>query len=445
MKKAGLGIIGIALIAIIYYVSLGSTQLTEELKATVNKELNALESHGFTIKERTIKEKEEHFQIVFDDTTKIATFLNEEGGAAITAEESAALKGMKIGVDVNYLKDNYSAISLDLYPTTLPDSLTNGDLSSGDKKAVDKINQLFADKTFLIHIDINKMLNGYRGNMKDIDEVFGEAGSQVTMQMKGMLFSGDIANEDISSIEQTLENFLIKAEDELDIQISGLKSHYYLDGPTRYDTTTGYEFDKIVFKEAATINLLIEHFKASSKTVTIDSLANSTVHSSIKSIQVYDQGKSNKLTNLSMDMKADNLDIQGFEKLQHINTLDQTQIDNITQQILSKGISFEISKLSVENLYTENKEIGGFDIDAKVDIDKNIDLKMIQSNPMLGLAAVEAQLNLSLSENLHTLIAQQPQALIAMMMFQPKTQNGNKVYEIRLENGALTVNGVAMQ
>jgi hypothetical protein len=168
LKHIGLGVI-IALIAVVvYYVFFGSSQLTQELKAEVNRELQTLESQGFVIEDREVSESKEHFEIVFDDTEKITDYLNAQG-AALTEEESASLKGMKVGVDLAYLQDAYSAISCDLYPTTLPDTLTQGELTDEEKNTLAKINRLFQAKTFLLHIDINNLLDGFNGYVKDID------------------------------------------------------------------------------------------------------------------------------------------------------------------------------------------------------------------------------------------------------------------------------------
>ena len=444
MKKIALGIVGLVVAVSVYYMAFGSVQATEELKVVVDRELKTLQKQGFAIQNREIKEESEHFEVVFDDTTTIAKYLNEQG-AAITAEEAASLKGMKFGIDLTYLKDSYSAISMDLYPTSLPDSITKGELSKEDKKALAKIDELFAAKTFLVQVDINKMLNGFKGSMKDIDETFGDAGEQVVMKMEAMQFHGDIKDERVTAINQTLQSFLLKAEDELDLQVSGIKSRYLFDGPTRYDTTADYSIEKITYSEKSKLYMIIEKLKADTKTSMKNDLAHSTVNSNIGSIEVTDRGKLNKITGLALDMKVANLDIKAFEQLQQIDTMDQSQIDKVTQQILSQGLSLEIAKFSIEKLYMQNRDIDGFAMDAKLDIDKNLNLSALQANPMLGLTAVKAHLNLKFSEALHTFISQQPQALLAMMMFQPKDQNGKKVYEIKLEDGSLSVNGVAMQ
>ena len=67
MKKSGFGIIGLILVAAIYYFTAGSAQITEEMKKQVNNELTTLEQNGFGVNNREIKETEEHFVLSFDD------------------------------------------------------------------------------------------------------------------------------------------------------------------------------------------------------------------------------------------------------------------------------------------------------------------------------------------------------------------------------------------
>jgi hypothetical protein len=60
---------------------------------------------------------------------------------------------------------------------------------------------------------------------------------------------------------------------------------------------------------------------------------------------------------------------------------------------------------------------------------------------MAAVNAINANLTLSLSSELFTILSQQPQAMMAMMLFQPKDVNGEKVYKVELKDGSVKVNG----
>jgi len=93
VKKSGFGIIGLILVAAIYYFTAGSAQITEEMKKQVNDELTTLKQNGFGVKDREIKETEEHFVLSFDNPAKISSYLSSQG-VQVTQEDILAFKGL---------------------------------------------------------------------------------------------------------------------------------------------------------------------------------------------------------------------------------------------------------------------------------------------------------------------------------------------------------------
>ncbi|HIO95651.1 MAG TPA: hypothetical protein EYG67_02405, partial [Campylobacterales bacterium] len=67
MKKVGFGLVGLMVLATLYYFTLGSTQIIEEMKKEINKEIQILKVSGFTIDDREVKEKREQFTITLED------------------------------------------------------------------------------------------------------------------------------------------------------------------------------------------------------------------------------------------------------------------------------------------------------------------------------------------------------------------------------------------
>jgi len=190
MKKIGFGVIGLILVAVIYYFTAGSGQIRQEIKTQVNNELATLEQNGFAIQDRDIKKSEEHFIIVFDDPKKIVAFFAAQG-AQMDIEDASALKGLRIGVDAKYLNDTYSVLSLDIYPLNLPTSITDLDMNKEDKLAVEQLNNILKKKALLVHIDFNKLLSSFKGHVKDIHETL-QGENEVKFNIEGVTFEGDI-------------------------------------------------------------------------------------------------------------------------------------------------------------------------------------------------------------------------------------------------------------
>jgi hypothetical protein len=443
VKKIGLGLFGVIAMATIYYFTAGSKQLTIQMKEQVNAEIATLQTQGFGVEGREVSEKNEHFVISLDEPQKVASYLTAEG-AQVSVQDIAALKGFKIGIDVTYLADAYSAASFDMYPVALPTALTTANMDEDEKKALAQIEKMIEKKTFLIHVDVNKLGTGFKGYMKDINEVI-EGKEPIALTMTALKFTGDLKDDKIKGVKQTLKNFTMKdASDAINIQVNNLTSNYVLTGSTKYDYTTGYTIEEILVTAKDEFKLSINDMTMDSTSKVKNNLASITAQTEIKSIHFSEGQKNSTLETLIFDMKADNFDMKAIEKLENIDPNNEKELLATFQELISKGIHFEIPNFSVKNLEFENQKLDGFTFTSSFDIDKSLDLASLEKNPMAAISAMDANINLTLSNQLFGLLAQQPQAVMAMMMIQPKDVNGNKVYTVELKDGKLSVNGKPM-
>lgn len=443
MKKIGLSLLGIVAVAAIYYFTSGSEQLTIKMKEHVDVELASLQTKGFSVEGREMAKNKEHFIISFDDPNKVASFLNTQG-AQVTAKDVEVLKGMKVGVDVAYLADAYSAASFDIYPVALPSAITSATMDKDDKKVLAEVNRMFKEKTFLVHIDVNKLGTGFKGYMKDINEVI-KAEQAVTLTMTALHFTGDLEDDKLTGIKQTLKNFSLKDKDDtIDMQMHNLASNYTLTGKTKYDYTTDYTMEKMLITAKDTFKLSIHNLSMDSSSKVANNLASVDAQMKIENIHFSQGQKTSILETLTFDMKADNFDLKAIEKLETIDPNNEKELLATLQQLISNGIRFEIPNFSVKNIEFENQKLEGFKLTSSFDIDKSLNLTSLEKNPMAAIGAMNANLNLSLSNQLFALIAQQPQAVMMMMLIQPKDINGQKVYKVELKDGKLTVNGTPM-
>lgn len=439
MKKLSLAIFAIIIIAVIYYMTSGSTQLTSEMKAQVNSELTSLQTQGFSVQGREISEKKEHFVISFDEPEKIAAYFTQQG-AQLTVEDAAVFKGLQIGVDLSYLADAYSGISFDLYPLSLSESITSSASTPDDKKILSQIEKMLEKKTFLIHCDINKMGTGFKGYMKDIEEVL-KSDTNVKMVLNKLEFSGDIKEDRVQSFQQTLQSISIDTDDAFNFTLNGLKSNYRITGATLYDYKTEYSIEKITMQEKGVMLFMADHFEAMSDAKVKDSLLNTTLKTKTKSIVITDKDNKIILDTFLFNMKAENLDIKALEALGKMDPNNEKEINAGLQKLLSHGVQLEIPEFSVANIENLGQKMEGFHLSTLLHIDKSLNIAALQQNPLLALNTLNANLDLSLSNELFTLIGQQPQAVMVMMLLQPKNVNGKKVYKIELKGGRLTVNG----
>jgi len=440
VKKLGLGIIGFILVAAIYYFTSGAEQLTLQMKEQVDAEFAKLQTQGFVVEGKEVSEKKEHFVIVIEEPKKVASFLNAQG-AQINTQDIEPLKGFKIGIDVTYLPDAYSAASFDMYPLSLPTALTSATLAPDEKQDLEALKKMIEKKTFLVHVDVNKLGNGFKGYMKDINEVL-KGQKSVTLTMTGLKFTGDLKDDRLTGIKQRLKNFSMKGEgDALDMQLNNLTSNYKMTGKSNYDYSTQYSIEEMHIASKDAFQLQMNHISIESDSTVKNNLASITAQTDIKSIHFNEGQKVSTLDSLTFEMKADNFDMQAIEKLETIDPNNEKELLATFQQLISKGIHFEIPNFSVKNLEFENQKLEGFKLTSSFDIDKTLDLSTLEQNPMAAIGAMNANLQLTLSNQLFGFIAKQPQAMMAMMLFQPKDINGQKVYKVELKDGSVKVNG----
>ncbi|MEA3433088.1 MAG: DUF945 family protein [Campylobacterota bacterium] len=441
MKKLGFGVIGLILVAALYYFTAGSTQITEEMKKQVNDELTTLEENGFGIKNREIKETEEHFVLSFDEPAQITNYLSSQG-AQVAKEDILVFKGLQIGVDAKYLNDSYSALSLDIYPVVLPPSILQ-EIEEEDKAALERIKKMMADKTLLVHLDFNKLLSGFKGHIKDINETFEDEG-KITFISEGFKFEGDIENEKVKTVRQTLKLFSVEANKELTMELSNLKSNYTLTGPSPYDSKSAYTVEKINIQGEPEFSLDITNLNVKAVSSVKNSLLKSSIVSKADEIKMREALKKYKMNDILFDFKLDNLDITSFEALQGLDVNDEKAINALSQKIIAKGITMNIPNFSVKKITENSTSMDGFTLSSSLAIDKSFDINAASQNPLAALNALSSKTKLSVSTELFALIAQEPRAMMLLMLMPPVEKEGKKTYEIEFIKGQLTVNGTPM-
>lgn len=446
MKKIGFGIVAIIAMAILYYFTLGSAQVTEEMKMRVNTELNMIEQNGFTVDEREVKPKKEHFILTFDDPEKIVKFLKQQG-AEMALEDAEALKGLQIGVDLQYLNDSYSALSADMYPLNLPSAISNAQgMDASDKVLIDQLNNMLGRKALLVHVDFNKVLSSFKGYIKDIHETF-KVETVAKIDLEGTAFEGTIKDDRITALTQKIKTIHVQSGDELDITLGELNSNYTLTGKSIYDSTYNYTIGAVKVtgkKETNTFSVSVHDIQGENRTAVENDLASNKIKLTVSDIEMMDNQEKTKMMHTTFTFNVANLNMNILKKLEEVDIHNEAEANRLVQELISKGITMEIPSFEVKKLEYKGQEIDGFSLTSSFKVNKTANLASIQANPFAALSAVNTKTKIVLSDALFTLIAQQPKAMMLAMIIQPQVINGKKVYELELKDGKLTVNGKPM-
>jgi hypothetical protein len=434
-KKLGFTSIVFIFIISIYYLTAGSEQIISKLKSRVNSELTTLQQHGFTIKQRDIKDKEEFFVISFDNPDKITDYLNSHN-ANIDKEDIELLKGASVAVDTKYLNDSYSLLSFDIYPHSIPKNISD-ELNS---TILTQIDSMIKNRTILLHIDFNKFLSEFKGYIKDIDGII-EDEMLMHFVLKGVNFQGELKDEKLKSIEQNIKYLSLSTAEELNITLSNFDANYKTTDSSSYNTQSNYGMDKLKIYVKESLNIEALNLEGSSATSINNKLLKSSTSARVETFLLHNNLQKYKLKNTNFSAEIDNIDINALEQLQNITKEDNKTIKNLMQQIVSRGIEFNISELSSKEIFIDNSAMGSFNISISGDIDKDFNLTIAEENPFLLFEAINSKSYIATSTELFSFIMQDPRAMIALMMFPPKEEKGQKIYEIEYHKGKLTVNG----
>lgn len=436
MKKILFAIIALFVLIVIYYETIGSKQVVKEIKREVNKEIVQLKSSGFLIENREIKGDREHLIIDFNDTDRIAEYLKNEHND-ITKEDMAILKGMKIGVDMHYNPNAKDAIAMDIYPIKLPNIFYENIISSEDKKSLKTIEDFIEKKGLLIHINIDKFLSTFNGYIKDIDSDF---------KLKGAKFNGDIDDNRVAKINQTIEQISFSAPKELNSKVVDLKISITNPMSKNRDSATNYTIKSVEINDKID-SIKIENIRGSSKDTKRGKLINSRAEVNIDSIQFRDSMESLTLKDINSIVKVNNIDMEAFSNLNSILSEDlneKEKIEKITpiiQEILSSNISIDIPNVSIDKIIKDKKSIDGFKFKAFAKIDKSLDIKVIKNNIEKLVEFINVKINIEASNDFVNLLSDDQRAVVLMMLLQPIEKNGKKYYDIEFNRGSLKING----
>jgi hypothetical protein len=262
--------------------------------------------------------------------------------------------------------------------------------------------------------------------------------------MQGLTFKGNVENEKLKSIQQTLKLLSLDAGKELNMKLSDLTSHYLFSGPSPYDTKSEYTVGSIEIKESSPASVHITGLQGKVTNRVVNNLLNSNITSKVDEIKLTEGQKTYKLRDILFSFNLNNLDVASLEALQTIDPEDEKAIQEISQKILSKGIKMSIPDFSVKQIEENKTTMNGFKLDSSLQIDKSFNINSASGNPLAILTAFSGQSNLLISSELFAVIAQDPRAMMFLMFFPPLEKKGQKSYEIQLEKGNLTVNGTSL-
>jgi hypothetical protein len=446
MKKIALILMALIVIFVIYYIKIGSKQLTGETRKEVNRELVQLKQSGFLIDEQNLSKDKQKIILTFQDMNKITNYFNKQG-QHLNRNDINMLKGMQIGIDIEYMPTASDALGMDIYPIKLPTSFYQN-INQKDKRVIKELEKMIKEKLFLIHININKLLSNFNGYVKDIDREFKDNETKAHLISKGFKFNGTIKDEKIEDVKQILERLSYQVDDQLDINISGLKVTIKNSDNRVYNNIEyGIKSFDIINKIEEPFTLRINNITGLSQDRLKENLLNSISKVKVSFMSFTQNGKKTILNTIIMDTRLNNINKKALEELENRSSKNMDKNSSMEQfipllkELFKDNISIDIPNISVAKITNNGKSFDGFKLKALVKAEKNFDWKSLDNNPLAVTNLINAKINIEASNELVTIISSDPRAMVMMMIMQPIDKNGKKYYDIEFSKGSLKING----
>ena len=228
------------------------------------------------------------------------------------------------------------------------------------------------------------------------------------------------------------------------MKLSNFTSNYTLTGPSPYDSKSGYSIGKIEFQGESEFSILMKALNVNAVSSVKNNLLKSSITTKAEAIELTEAQKKYKMNDILFDFHIDNLDIVSFEALQDVDVNDEKTINALSQKILSKGITMSIPNFSVKKIAENEKTMDGFTFSSSLSIDRSFDINAVSQDPLAALNALSSKINISVSNELFARVAQEPRAMMVLMLLPPVEKEDKKIYEIEFIKGKITVNGASL-
>jgi hypothetical protein len=445
MKKTLLGAIAIVLVGLLYYFTIGSKQITQEIKKGVNSVILELSSNGFTTNKKELTPTKEHIEIELNNTQKIEDLLKSKGFEDIDKEQLLALQGAIIGIDLIYNPSPTKAVAMDIYPIKLPTLLQEYIQNSSQKEIKKSIEEILKNKTVLVHIEINKLATAFEGYLKDIN-IDNE------IKVLGFKFNGGLeprSKHSIKFINETIDMIELKStEDNILFKLLNLKANIKnpLDEPNKKSkfSIELLEMKNILLGEES--SLIAKNIKGESfNRVGVNSLIDGKLILNVSELNASSKKESQEIIFKDLDLvfSIKNSDMKLFKQFNNMDKMSNDkaleEFQKFFQALAKDKFQMEIEKLSVADIILNKNELKGFELKATLFLDDSIDISALNANNIFD--AFNIKLNIEASNELISAISNNPNAMVIMMILQPIDKNGKKVYNIEYSKGSLKING----
>ena len=424
MKKLGFGLFVLLLIlgSVLYFTKpIKQTKSTtlQPLKHAVNLWVKQMQENGFEIVDRVQSGEDDHFIFTFKHPDQIALYLQQKG-LHTKAKEILPFEGLQINADILY---HSGTISIALHPLNVPKYFRTSSLTQSQ---LAKLEQMIKQHVFSAHIDINYDQETFTGKLEDINTSL-EDKPQIQIEVKKVHFGGTYQKGVIIEHHESSQIFHVDIDSLFSRNIQEFTNHYNRTGKSEYDYTTTYSASNITTSEGIQGELEAQNVDFS----TISSLTHEIKTESVEGT----------IANVAIHSKQNKLTIQEFKLAMRsskpINRLNQ----DASEELTAEDTHIDISNLSVDGVEIAGSALPGFVLHANLDVAPSLSIHTLIEQPKKSSEKIDGMIHLSIEKPLLEYLKKDPERILFYMMYRPKREAEQRIYDIDVDHGSLTING----
>ncbi len=457
MKKI-LTILSVVILSVIVALPFFGNKAVEKV---LRDRIEVLNSFGLEIdnikSDSTYLKSNRHYIVYVKDADKFITYLNQFSSPKIPIYLNNMVEGTILEVKIQYSNIPLTdGVSIDIYPLKLSENIIDN-IKESDVELSRYISDFLYNKGFGYYLNYNILSKVFSGHIKDIEESHTlSSGYKIDVKLRGATFNGSgilLAPEKLNS---KIDEIFFKVDgnsQKIDILFSDISESLVFKSKTNYSINSKIKhialnvYAKDFNKSEIIFNNIDFDISTNTKNKKIDFFAKTTFDKLIVDTPkvIVD------IDGFIYDMSLTKLDKDIFEQIIELANqakIDQTLQEQMTEKIISlllKGLELKIADFSLSKVtVNKSEDLGGVSLKVDVVFPPNVILANKQENINNISKNMNIDLLIKISKKMFIELSQAQPILVMTQSF-AKEQNDNFIFNIKIDDGNLTVNDKVIQ
>lgn len=453
----------IGLIVVVVIVAALPLIGNQAVKSQLDARVAGLSEQGIGVKsddtQSSYLQTATHYEFQVEDQAKLQAFVNSMSSQQIPPYLTASLDGVTIGADIRYCNIPFiSNVEVDIYPQAISSQMQTS-LENSDADLSKQLTQFIQDKKLFYHLDYAIGSGSFSGYLKDIKEVVNfKDGTHIDFEISKARFNGEGTliepTQVISSIAKVSAKISAQQGEQFNFDLDNINSKSDFKSKNSYVSHIDFDTLNLTFSEKSATSEL----RAKSIVVDMESEDNGKKVSgksdvTFDSFMIKAPELEANMKQFALHLSASGLDSEAFTHLQTVSEAAQANPTQQSQQevlmasaaLFSKGLTINVDKFSADQLqYNGSKMMKGFNHKVKVLVKPDPEfMQKLQGMPLALLQNFDVNAGLHFSKEFYSFINEFSPST-AMASSYAKEDGDDIVFDIVLENGALSVNGKSL-